>query len=321
VIGRLRRRAAGILDRRVAPLARRIEDQQRPLDLLVQVLHRVEQRLDRIEAELGELRRMGERVDHEVWPLLRALAMDDAADRRRLAAVRASAGYEEAFTAPEPLVTVTIVTRERVPVLVERALPSVLAQTYQRLEVIVVGDMAGPEVGEAITRLGDPRVRYVDVGYRVVHRDPARRWLAQATLPRNEGYRQASGAWTVDFDDDDALRPDAVERLLALARLQSAEVAYGDLDQHAPDGTVSRLTSAPPQRDRFSLAAALAHAGLRVFDRTLLAAELGIPGDWLRAERMLRAGVRFAHLPGAVMDYYPSRLWGTRAGGQPQWRP
>ena len=60
-----------------------------------------------------------------------------------------------------------------------------------------------------------------------------------------------------------------------------------------------------------TFASALVHGGLRFFAREHVAASLGLPGDWYRAERMLRAGVRFAHRPGTLFRYYPSQSWGT----------
>ena len=48
------------------------------------------------------------------------------------------------------------------------------------------------------------------------------------------------------------------------------------------------------------------HRGLRFFGRQALAADLGLPGDWWLAERMLRAGVRFAMLDEVLCDAYAS---------------
>jgi hypothetical protein len=64
---------------------------------------------------------------------------------------------------------------------------------------------------------------------------------------------------------------------------------------------------------QFGWQGAIVHSGLRFFAREHIAAELGLPGDWFRAERMLRAGVRFGRLERATCDYYPSKLWS--AGG------
>ena len=54
---------------------------------------------------------------------------------------------------------------------------------------------------------------------------------------------------------------------------------------------------------------ALTHAGLRIFAREHVAAELGIPGDFFLLERMVRAGVRLGMLERVIYDYFPSKLW------------
>jgi hypothetical protein len=46
--------------------------------------------------------------------------------------------------------------------------------------------------------------------------------------------------------------------------------------------------------------------GLRFFERELVAAALGLPGDWFLLDRMLRAGVRFGYVEELVFDYYPT---------------
>jgi hypothetical protein len=50
------------------------------------------------------------------------------------------------------------------------------------------------------------------------------------------------------------------------------------------------------------------HAGLCFLERELFAADLGLPGDWFLAERMLRAGVRFGMLDTVLCDIYPSPM-------------
>jgi acetyltransferase-like isoleucine patch superfamily enzyme len=88
-----------------------------------------------------------------------------------------------------------------------RSVPSVLAQTHPNVEVVVVGDAAGPEVAEALAGIGDPRVRFANLTQRTVASDdPGKHWLVAATIARNEGMRLARGRWTVSLDDDDALR-------------------------------------------------------------------------------------------------------------------
>jgi glycosyltransferase involved in cell wall biosynthesis len=290
---RLRGRIARTLDRRFDQLAGRIDEVQASID--------------------------------EIAATLRAIASEEPANRRRLYELRASPGYEQPFTETDPLVSVCVAARaDRTRLLVERALPSALAQTHENIEIVVVGDAAGSGVREAVEGVSDGRIRFSDLTHRVVHPDPHRHWLTGTIMPRNEAHRQARGLWIADLDDDDVLRPDAIERLVAFAQSERVEVAYGIVEQHEPDGGRTRIGGFPPgplepdasQRSPdwqpwqgSASTGAIFHAGLRLFAREHVAAELGLPGDFFRLERMVRAGVRFGMLERVTYDYYPSKLW------------
>lgn len=281
---------------------------------------RIKHALDwRLRAVVGRLDRLSEQVerlqatlDDEVRPVLRVLAAEESSNRRRLFAARAAPAYADAWTDPDPLVSITVATRDRPGQLLSRAMPSLLAQTHRHLEVVVVGDDAAPEVAQAVTALDDPRVRWANLSQRVeAHPDAHRRWLVGSAMARNEAQRLARGAWLLHFDDDDSLHADAIELLLARARETRAEVAYGGFVEHAPGGATQRHQRFPPSVGDFGWQGALHHAGLP-FARELVAAPLGVPGDMWLLERMLRSGVRFAMVDRPVWDYFPSTLWEGR---------
>lgn len=94
--------------------------------------------------------------------------------------------------------------------------------------MIVVGDDADESTAEAVRAIGDARVTYRNLTQRYDFTDdPEKRWLVASTLARNEAMRLATGSWVVSFDDDDAMAPTCVERLLVRAREERFEVAYG----------------------------------------------------------------------------------------------
>jgi glycosyltransferase involved in cell wall biosynthesis len=231
----------------------------------------------------------------------------DAENRRQLADARADPEYELAYSDPDPLVTIVLPTLRRAGLLRERSLPAVLAQTHERLEVLVVGDGPDGEAETVVDEAGDERVRWTNLPQRYVYPDERRHWLAVSTLTRNEGYRLASGHWLFDFDDDDSLPPDAVSLLLEAARERRAEAVQGVLRERHPDGTTRADVAVLP--DRLPLKGALVHSHLRFFDRDHVASAFGIAGDWFRGERMLRAGVRIELLDRITYEYYPSSLW------------
>jgi hypothetical protein len=245
--------------------------------------------------------------------VLELLYEEESENVRRLHELRRSPGYQDAFDEEQPLVSVIIPTYLHYETLMSRALPSVLGQTYERIEVVVVGDGAPEETARAIAALDDPRVRYVNLTARAPYPDdPSEFWRVAGTPPWNAAWELARGSWIAPLNDDDSFTVDHVEKLLIVAREGAFEVAYGAIEHHHPDGTSRIENSWPPESHHFGWQAALIHAGLGFMPMQLGSGALGVPGDWSLCRRMRRAGVRFVKLDDVVVDYYPSGLWAER---------
>jgi hypothetical protein len=236
---------------------------------------------------------------------------EEADNLRRLNELRGSASYADAFTEPEPLISVIIPTYLQHELLMTKAIPSALEQTYRQIEVVVVGDGAPEDTALAIARLNDPRVRYENLTVRAPYpEDPVEFWHVAGTPPWNAAWELARGSWVAPLNDDDSFRPDHIELLLSAARSTSCEVAYGAIEHHHPDGSSQVVNSWPPESHHFGWQGALIHAGLGFMPMQLGSGALGVPGDWSLCRRMRRAGVRFAKIDNVVVDYYPAGLWG-----------
>jgi glycosyltransferase involved in cell wall biosynthesis len=99
-----------------------------------------------------------------------------------------------------PLVSIVIPINNRITFL-RQSLRSVLGQTYQNIEVIVVDD--GSKIDHAPTVADiSPRVKYL------------RKENGGVASARNHGIAHASGDYFLFLDEDDFLEPDAVEALL-----------------------------------------------------------------------------------------------------------
>jgi len=98
-----------------------------------------------------------------------------------------------------PAVSVIIPTFNRADLL-PKAVGSVLSQTFQDLEIVVVDDASGDCTPAVVHGLGDRRIRYV--------RHPANRGIAAA---RNTGVAHASGRYLAFLDDDDEWLPRKLE--------------------------------------------------------------------------------------------------------------
>jgi hypothetical protein len=228
--------------------------------------------------------------------------------REKLAAVRASADYAAAFDTPRPLVSVTVATWNASALLIERAVASVLRQTYDNWEMVIVGDGCTDDTGACLSALGDPRVRFFNFPYHGIYpSNPVHRWMVSGTLASNFAVGQARGQWIAPLDQDDEFAPHHIETLLGLARRTRSELAYGKIREVHPQLTSERfLYTFPPQLRQFGFQAAIFLSLLRFFEFDINAWVLNEPGDWNLMRRMLATGVLMAGVDEVVTDYHPT---------------
>ncbi len=114
---------------------------------------------------------------------------------------RARRQFERTYqkTSDLPLVSIMMPTFKRGQLLEERTIPSILAQTHQNFEVIIVGDRTLDDTEARIARLGDPRFRFFHLPEVTnLPTDPKRRWFIGGAVPRNKGLELARGEWIAD---------------------------------------------------------------------------------------------------------------------------
>ncbi len=317
---RLRSLAAAVSETRQRVIDSHEALSEQLADLSAAVDSRVIDSQAALSQQLGELRAAVESMapagSDRMREMLLAIADREPLQRHRLWQVRAEPDYQLAFTEPEPLVTVVIPTYDNYRLLGERSIPSVLAQTYQNFEVVVVGDAAPHEAQSVVEGIGDHRVRFHNRTYRGPYPDdPRARWLVAGVPPFNEAVRMATGRWIAPLDDDDAFHPEHLEVLVGLAQRDRLELAYAKAETHWPDGHREEVGRFPPAHGHMALQMAIYHAGLAsLFELELTDAAFDIPSDWGLFRRMLRAGVRAGMDDRVLVDGYPSALWMQREG-------
>jgi hypothetical protein len=264
-------------------------------------------RLELLEERMATIdHRLGEQLK-QALAALEFLVDDDPRGRRRLAELRASPEYLEAYTEDKPLISVLIPTWNRTELLVGSAIPSVLAQSYENVEVVVVGDCSPPELAAAVEAIGDPRVRFHNLTIRGPYdEDPYRAWCASGTPPLNAGLERVRGRWITVIGDDDEMPASHLDALLRFAREQHVEFAYGWYRFLDPDGGTRRVGSFPPKLGYTGLQTALWHSGLRFLKFELAHAVFSKPNDWGLIERMMRIGVSMAQTDEISVDYRAS---------------
>lgn len=100
----------------------------------------------------------------------------------------------------KPLVSVVIPTYNRANI-IDKAIDSVLDQTYENLEVVVVDDGSTDNTEEVVTAYDDPRVRYIPLEEN-----------QGANVARNTGIKEAKGEFIAFQDSDNIWDEEKIEK-------------------------------------------------------------------------------------------------------------
>ena len=126
-----------------------------------------------------------------------------------------------------PKVSVIIPTYNRAHLL-ERSIRSVLDQTYQDFELIVVDDGSTDNTEEIVARFGDDRLKYI-------RRNQS---SGSPAAPTNTGIKAARGEYMAIQDSDDEWLPGKLEKQMQVFDNASARVGivYTDMWRISEDG-------------------------------------------------------------------------------------
>jgi len=111
------------------------------------------------------------------------------------------------------LVSVVIATHNR-PAALRQALRSVLGQTLQDFEILVVGDACRPDTAATIAEFADPRIAYVDLPVN----------FGEQSGPNNIGFARARGRYVALLNHDDLWFPDHLAAMTGWIEATSADV-------------------------------------------------------------------------------------------------
>ena len=216
------------------------------------------------------------------------------------------AEWKEAHPLPErPLVSVCICTYNRAGLLTERAIPSVLSQTYDALELIVVGDGCTDDTAARVARLADPRLRFENMRERGRYpRDPERRWMVAGTHAINRARALARGDFVTQLDDDDEYTADRLERLVPFAVANRCDFVWHPFWYEDRSGRW-RLNSAREfAMGRLTNGSVLYRSWFTKIEASIDAHRLLEPGDWHRYRRIRYVGPVAMRYPEPLLRHY-----------------
>jgi len=119
-----------------------------------------------------------------------------------------------------PLISVYCPTYNRGKLLMERAVKSVLSQTYKNFEFIIIGDCCTDDTAKLISEIKDKRIRFYNLpkrGYRFPE-TAENLWLAGPVIASNKALEMVRGKWIARIDDDDTWTKDHLQILIDYAQ-------------------------------------------------------------------------------------------------------
>ncbi len=146
-----------------------------------------------------------------------------------------------------PRVTVIIPTWNWSTVL-PYSIGSVLRQTFDDFELLVVGDGCTDDSEQVVAAVRDPRVRWIGMPANHGHQ----------SAPNNEGLRQARGEFVAYLGHDDLWLPHHLEVLVRAIDGEPADGAFGIIAMVAPEGRAIWPTM-PRPGDGFSHPSGVVH--------------------------------------------------------------
>jgi glycosyltransferase involved in cell wall biosynthesis len=210
----------------------------------------------------------------------------------------------------EPLVSVLIPTYNRRELLTERSLPSVLRQTYQNLEIIIIGDHCTDDTCEKMDDFNDKRIKFYNLPERGEYPDdPDYRWMVGGAIPANVAIEISSGEWIAPLDDDDEFSDDHVETLLKFALENEYELVYGKVEREIEPNHWEVLGSYPLQNGEISHMSVLYSSKLKFIKYNTESWKYGEPSDWNKWRRMGEAGAKIGFIDKIVGKHYLERQY------------
>jgi glycosyltransferase involved in cell wall biosynthesis len=221
-----------------------------------------------------------------------------------------------------PLVSVYCPTFNRSELLANRAIKTVLNQSYTNFEFIIVDDGSTDNTAELVASIKDQRIKYFKAS-RHEYRYPNKaiyHWFAGPVIAANHALDHTNGEWIARIDDDDEWTSDHLEVLLNFAIEGHFELVSSDIEIHEND-EVKRITPFSNPRDRTGIGATqtwLYRSYLKGFKYNIHCWRKRYfrVNDTDLQYRFWRAGVRIGYLPKvtAVINPRPDESFvGSRA--------
>jgi glycosyltransferase involved in cell wall biosynthesis len=214
--------------------------------------------------------------------------------------------WKEANPVPAtPLVSVCVCTWNRARLLTERCIPSVLSQSWENLELIVVGDGCTDDTEARVAAIQDKRLVFVNQTERGAYpRDPERRWMVAGTHAINRARRMARGHYVTQLDDDDEYTPDRLAKLVRFAREKGLDFVWHPFWVEDGDGEWAVNEAQEFALGQLTNGSVLYRSWFTKIEADVDAWRLLEPGDWHRYRRIRYINPVMMRFPEPLLRHY-----------------
>ncbi|MGZ5435075.1 MAG: glycosyltransferase family 2 protein [Pyrinomonadaceae bacterium] len=207
-----------------------------------------------------------------------------------------------------PLVTVMVTTHNRSRLLTERCIPSILGQTYDNLELIIVGDGCTDDTEELVSQIKDRRLRFYNLSERGRYpSDPLRRWMVAGAAAASKAFSLVEGDFITHLDDDDEYVQDRLEKLVKFVTNNQCDFVWHPFWCEQNDGNWIINQAMEIAHGKITNGAVLYRSWFKNVPGRIDAYRLLEPGDWNRFRRIKYIGPVAMRYPEPLLRHYRER--------------
>ena len=119
---------------------------------------------------------------------------------------------------------------------IRNTIQSVLEQTYQNWELIIVDDCSEDNTDDVVAAIKDDRIKYF-------HNDRH----SGAAVSRNRALREAKGRWMAFLDSDDLWMPEKLEKQISFMESNGYSFSYTKYQELDVDGNSTGVIITGPK--------------------------------------------------------------------------
>lgn len=120
---------------------------------------------------------------------------------------------------------------------IKKTIKSVLDQTYQKWELIIVDDCSTDNTDEVVAEIEDTRIKYLKNDKN-----------SGAAISRNRGLREARGQWIAFLDSDDIWMPEKLEKQISFMETNGYSFSYTNYEEIDVNGKKTGVKVTGPKK-------------------------------------------------------------------------